>query len=345
VSYDLVVFEPTAAPREPKAFLAWFAERAESGPRHDHADPAVTSSALRTWFDELTATFPPATGPYPRIAADEDPMTADYSLRRELIYARFPPGKSRQAYGLAKSVAARVGVGLYDVSSLPGQVWLPDGRGGLLLQHRDEDRAHMEAMGETSLATLLRLVALRLDDESRRDLQLAIPQATKLGQTLAGQAGLGEEEAAVWVAEALACLLDDLEGAAAAGQSRSRAVLLPYRAKPEGLRAVSLGERWTVEYPRSSPERKKPTYILLPGAVSATFALTLGSLERGLRTAAYREPRKLAESTIGAAATAVLGRDIEFVDGKLVDWKEWLYPTLDWLFVREAYRVGVIPRM
>jgi hypothetical protein len=305
MSYDLMVFEPTAAPADREGFLAWFAAQIEWGEEHDYDDPRVSSPALRAWFQAAIATFPPANGPYASAsdAQEENLMTADYSVGREVIYVAFAWSKAQQAYDLVRSLAAQAGVGFFDVSSSQGEVWLPDGSGTLHLHHRDENAGRQQAKREAQLK------------------EQAARQAANLGKIIAGRAGLGEAEAAVWLREALT----ELGGMA-------------------------------------------PTSNVVP----TDFTLTLASLERGLRTVGYREPRKLAEAALSAAATAVLGRATEFVDGKLiefrrvvkdqasspdeigleearaidpsfspgeecgfsVDWDDWLLPILNWLFTR-----------
>ncbi len=376
MSYDLMVFEPTAAPRERQAFLDWFDGQAEWSEDHGYDDPKVSSPALQAWFAAVITTFPPMNGPYARAtdSQHEDSMTADYCVGRDVIYVAFSWSRAQQAYDLVRSLAARTGIGFYDVSSSLGEVWLPDGRGGMVLQHRDESAARVQ----DRRAALAAWVAggpgtpeawsePDRPDPPREEL------ATNLGRILARRAGLAEEEAAVWIGEALACVLGDPGGAAAAGRPQLRAALLPYNAKAEGLRALPIGDGGTLLYPGPSSQRSELTgHVLSSDGASAAFALTIESLERGLRTAGYREPRKLAEAALGAAATASLGQQAEFIDGKLIefrtvakgaaaspneiglaearaidpsfnpgeecgfssDWNEWLYPLLDWLFTR-----------
>ena len=50
MSYDLMVFDPEAAPLDRDAFMRWFEHQAEWSEDHDYDDPAVSTPALRAWF-------------------------------------------------------------------------------------------------------------------------------------------------------------------------------------------------------------------------------------------------------------------------------------------------------
>lgn len=47
MSYDMMVFEASAAPREAAAFIAWFEKQTQWNERHEYDDPAVSSPALQ----------------------------------------------------------------------------------------------------------------------------------------------------------------------------------------------------------------------------------------------------------------------------------------------------------
>ena len=63
MSYDMMVFEPSAAPREAAAFIAWFEKQAQWGENHEYDDPAVSSPALQAWLAEMPQDLSPMTGP------------------------------------------------------------------------------------------------------------------------------------------------------------------------------------------------------------------------------------------------------------------------------------------
>ena len=86
MSYDLMVFDPAAAPRERNDFLRWYEEQTEWSEGHSYDDPQVTAPALARWFAEISQTFPPMNGPYASIDF-ENPKVTDYSIGRWVIYA------------------------------------------------------------------------------------------------------------------------------------------------------------------------------------------------------------------------------------------------------------------
>lgn len=135
MSYDLMVFDTAEAPKERAAFLTWL----EGQPQGD--DPAVASPPLRACFADLIQTFPPMNGP---LAVEElpedDRLVTDYAIAPKLIHMAFAWSKAEMAYGAVFERAGKHGVGFFDMSSEEGEVWLPDGRGGLTLAHSEEQK-------------------------------------------------------------------------------------------------------------------------------------------------------------------------------------------------------------
>ncbi|MGH7025250.1 MAG: hypothetical protein ACREEB_16905 [Caulobacteraceae bacterium] len=115
MSYDLIVFEPTAAPREPDAFLAWYRVQMTRCEPHRYGDPTLTSPRLAAWFEEMTRTYPPMNGPLASENLD-DPKVTDYSVRTQVIYAAFRWSQARNAYDEVRRAAAVHRVGFFDVS-------------------------------------------------------------------------------------------------------------------------------------------------------------------------------------------------------------------------------------
>lgn len=138
MSYDLMVFDVDAAPRERAQFLAWYEIQTEWGEPHDYHDPAVTSASLRAWFLDIAAVFAPMNGPLAADDVDEADMRAtDYSIGRTVIYAAFAWSQAQDAYETAFALAGRHGVGFFHASSELGEAWWPDGQGTLALAHAD----------------------------------------------------------------------------------------------------------------------------------------------------------------------------------------------------------------
>lgn len=135
VSYDLMVFDPPAAPRELAAFLAWWKQQSAWSESHGYQDPGVTTPQLRAWFQDVAASFPPMNGP---LAVDEpdDESATDYSIGRQVIYAAFAWSRAADAYQRVFAAAKKHGVGFFDASGEGGEVWLPDASGELVLAFR-----------------------------------------------------------------------------------------------------------------------------------------------------------------------------------------------------------------
>jgi hypothetical protein len=136
VSYDLMVFEPAAAPPDRAGFLAWYHRQTEWGEGHDYNDPANASEKLRAWFLDFIKTFPAMNGPYASENYD-DPKVSDYSIGRSAIYVAFAWSQAEAAYRAMFETAKAFGLGFYDVSAGDGQVWLPNSHGEYVCVHSD----------------------------------------------------------------------------------------------------------------------------------------------------------------------------------------------------------------
>ena len=126
MSYDLMVFEPSAAPRKRAEFMEWYSEQTEWNEDHTYNDPVVTSPNLRAWFMEMIQEFPPMNGPLSgRELLEQDlAKETDYCIGKNVIYCAFARSFEGRAFGLMFELAKKHGVGFYDVSG-DGDVWLP----------------------------------------------------------------------------------------------------------------------------------------------------------------------------------------------------------------------------
>jgi hypothetical protein len=120
VSYDLVAFDPSIAPRDPEAFKAWFmAEKAT----YD-GWPAL-SPALARFFDAMRAHYRSLNGP-DVVGDDEDfDLVADYSFSPAVIVACFSWKKAEEVYPLFRKLAVETDVGFYDLSANDGEIHFP----------------------------------------------------------------------------------------------------------------------------------------------------------------------------------------------------------------------------
>jgi predicted DNA-binding WGR domain protein len=127
LSFDLLVFDPQAAPRSRKDFMAWYSKQTEWTEAHGYSDPRVCTPALRSWFFEMSRQFPPMSGP---VADDiDDSLLTDYSIGRSLIYAAFAWSQADKARKQAFQLAKRHRVGFFEVSARKGRIWTPVQRG------------------------------------------------------------------------------------------------------------------------------------------------------------------------------------------------------------------------
>ena len=61
MSYDLLVFDPLAAPPDREGFLRWYAEQVTWHEGHSYDDPEVSTPALQAWYLEMRSKFPALT--------------------------------------------------------------------------------------------------------------------------------------------------------------------------------------------------------------------------------------------------------------------------------------------
>ena len=129
MSYDLLVFEPSAAPRSREQFIAWWEAQAEWTESHSYCDPVVATASLRGWYEEIRQEFPNLNGPgSPHDEGDfNHPRLTDYSIGKVVIYACFPWSEAEAAYEMVRMLAVKHEVGFYDVSGDEGdgEIYFP----------------------------------------------------------------------------------------------------------------------------------------------------------------------------------------------------------------------------
>ena len=124
MSYDLMVFDPAAAPTDRTAFLAWYADQTKWAEGHSYDDPAVSAPALAAWYADLIQTYPPMNGPL--ASADPDnPKVSDYSIGKAVIYVAFGWSQAEAAGVAMYRTAVKHHVGFFDVSADDGLIWYP----------------------------------------------------------------------------------------------------------------------------------------------------------------------------------------------------------------------------
>ena len=123
MSYDLMVFDPDAPPKDRKSFMAWYDKQTEWSEQHSYNDPAVATPALQAWFQEMIQSFPPMNGP---LAVDSDtPEVADHCIGKSVIYSAFAWSVAEHAHTKMRELAIKHRVGFFDVSSNEGEILFP----------------------------------------------------------------------------------------------------------------------------------------------------------------------------------------------------------------------------
>lgn len=136
LSYDLMVFEKTKAPKTRAEFITWYEKQTRWEEDHDYQTITVSSPALQSWFMEMKEVFPPMNGEYAPeddlIEEDEtlEARLTDYCIGRDVIYAAFAWSVAEEAYERMRTLAQKHGVGFFDVSGgdpASADIILPDG--------------------------------------------------------------------------------------------------------------------------------------------------------------------------------------------------------------------------
>ena len=135
MSFDLLVFEKEHAPINREPFLEWYIEQMDWDEDHAYDDPAVATRSLQAWLFEMITAFPATNGALSQNGNLS--MSGDYSIGRSIIFASFAWSMADRAYETAFQLAAKHGVGFFNVSSDQGEVWLPDQKTGLSLAHSE----------------------------------------------------------------------------------------------------------------------------------------------------------------------------------------------------------------
>jgi hypothetical protein len=132
MSYDLIVFEPSATPRSKSEFAAWYEEQTKWSEGHTYDDPAVSSPALQDWFAEMRSKFPPMNGPFSLSDDEFDKLDkkgkadiiTDYTIGKTVICANFRWSMADEAEKTVRRLARRHKVGFYHPGS--GEALFPD---------------------------------------------------------------------------------------------------------------------------------------------------------------------------------------------------------------------------
>ncbi|MCA9035777.1 MAG: hypothetical protein KDA91_11640 [Planctomycetaceae bacterium] len=129
MSYDLMVFDPSAAPMDREEFLAWCDLQNDQTEVFDPTRTEFSTPGLRSWLEEMLRVFPAMDGPYCSADRDDDPHLTDYEMNRTSIFACFAWSKAKSAYNAVMSIAEKHGIAVYEISDPGGRIWRPGGDG------------------------------------------------------------------------------------------------------------------------------------------------------------------------------------------------------------------------
>lgn len=142
-SIDFMVCDPASAPRDQRAFRAWYREQTDWADNDDCYDPSITSPAIQSWYRQMTSQFPDANSPGLDLRAIDE-RYGDYNFGRHICYVALRSDVAVEAWALTQSIAAQHQLGTYDPNSdderSGDSIRFPDGpirpdspdRGGIL---------------------------------------------------------------------------------------------------------------------------------------------------------------------------------------------------------------------
>ena len=124
MSYDLMVFETSVAPRSRKEFMEWYHEQTEWNEDHSYDDHSVASKALQNFFLEFIEHFPPLNGPLKSDDID-DPKITDHCIGKNVIYSSFRWSVAEEAFETMRFLSVKHSVGFFGASSDTGELLFP----------------------------------------------------------------------------------------------------------------------------------------------------------------------------------------------------------------------------
>lgn len=124
MSFDLMVFEPSIAPKQRHEFMAWYRLQTKWSEDHNYQDHAISSSALQVWFLDMIKSFPAMNGSLASDDFDNQNMT-DYSIGKSMIYASFSWSVAEEAHIVMRNLSTKHKVGFFDVSASNGEILFP----------------------------------------------------------------------------------------------------------------------------------------------------------------------------------------------------------------------------
>ena len=122
MSYDLLVFDPAAAPRKRAAFLDWFRAFTNWDAGYDYNNIDAAAPCLKAWFLDMIKEFPPMNGPYALDAVEDGSRVSGYGVGPSAIYVDFRWSEAEYPANRTLNLAIRHSVGVFMASDNNGAV-------------------------------------------------------------------------------------------------------------------------------------------------------------------------------------------------------------------------------
>lgn len=117
MSYDLMVFDPEAAPRDRAGFLRWYRAQVQWSEPHDYQDPARTFAPLAALYFDLAREFPDLRAIDSEGLDKADPRIAEYRFGCSILYIEFRWPVADPAFSTVSALAEKHRVGFFDVTA------------------------------------------------------------------------------------------------------------------------------------------------------------------------------------------------------------------------------------
>lgn len=114
MSYDVMVFEGSKAPRTKEEFLEWYDKQTQWGEGHGYDDISVASPKLQSFYKALLESY--KTLEECDGSEEDGRCLLSSAIGRDIIYLCFPRGTDIDYYEEIMDLADDYGVGFYDAS-------------------------------------------------------------------------------------------------------------------------------------------------------------------------------------------------------------------------------------
>lgn len=127
MSYDLMVFNPVAAPKNVKDFMNWYDNQTEWKESHCYDHPDVTTAQLRNWYIEMIQIFPDCNGifTHDNDTDNDNAFESNYAIGKDVIYVAFSWSLAESAYNTMYQLAEKHDVGFFDTTSGNDCIFFP----------------------------------------------------------------------------------------------------------------------------------------------------------------------------------------------------------------------------